>query len=109
MLRKNIHLFLLGFGFVWLGIDLLQTGYLFVYGQPVAPIAGYVSIAVGIFFIVVAIFRKRPVVKEEHFICPKCDKPYRKSELSGMQCPSCKVGLETLKEYYDHKEEKEKE
>jgi len=109
MLRINKLLFFAGLGLLWLGYNLLKTEYLFVYGQPVAPIAGYVSIAVGILFIVVALLHKGPVVKEEFLICPKCEKSYRKSNVPDMQCPVCKVGLETLKDYYDHKDEKEKD
>lgn len=57
----------------------------------------------------VALFRKTPVVKEEYLICPRCEKSYRKIDVPDMQCTSCKVGLETLKEYYNHKDKKEEE
>ena len=69
---------------------------------------GIFIVAVGILFILVALRRKGPVVKEEFLICPKCEKSYRKNDVPDMQCPVCKVGLENIKGYYD-KEQKEKE
>jgi len=68
---------------------------------------GIFIVVVGILITVVALKRKASDFKEEYLICPKCEKAYRKSEVPEMQCPSCKVGLEKLKGYYNHKEEKD--
>jgi len=106
---KNFQILFVGFGLLLIGWIFLTTGYSFHFGQPVAPIAGYVSIAVGIFFIVVALLHKGPVVKEVFLICPKCEKSYRKTDVPDMQCPSCKVVLENLKGYFNCKDEKEKD
>ena len=94
---------------MWVGFIFMKTGYSSLYGLPVSPLAGYVWIAIGILFIVFALCRKAPVVKEEFLICPKCEEAYRRSDVPDMKCPVCKVGLKNLKGYYHHKEEKEKE
>jgi len=70
---------------------------------------GIFIVVVGILFIVIGFRRKASDFKEEYLICPKCEKSFRKSEVLGMQCPSCKVELDKLKGYYNHNDDKEKE
>jgi len=85
-----------------------QLGFYFDFTRIRWPF-GIFIVVVGILITVVALKRKASDFEEEFFICPKCEKSYRKSEVPGMQCPDCKVELEKLKGYYDSKKEKEKE
>jgi len=65
---------------------------------------GIFIVAVGVLTSFVALRRKASDFVEEFFICPRCEKSYRKKDLQGVRCPVCKVGLEKLKGYYDHGE-----
>jgi len=113
---KRLFFFLMGI--IWGAFGLLviidptfydpDLGFFFDFTGYNVPF-GIFIVVVGIIFIVVGLRRKASDFEEVFLICPKCEKSYRKSEVPEMQCPSCKTGLEKLKGYYNHKEEKEKE
>jgi hypothetical protein len=66
MLKKNIHIFIAGLGLLWVGSRFIKTGYSYLYGVPVSPIAGYLCIAYGVFLICYSLFYKKKKRKEDN-------------------------------------------
>jgi len=61
---------------------------------------GSIILTGGILNVLVALRRKESDYREKFFICPKCEKAYRKRQTPHMCCPLCKIKVKELKGYY---------
>jgi hypothetical protein len=78
-----------------------EGDYYYWWSLPVSRLTWIFFLFLGLFFFLMAAFRRSGPIVQGIVICPKCMNSFYEKDTENMVCPKCKGVLENIKGFYE--------